>query len=69
MKVLRRAHRLRDIDGDGVWAELWKSNGLLLSFFDCPALDRMRVDHRSPDITITQQFLNRAYIVIGEFSR
>ena len=33
--------------------------------FDCPALDRMGIDHGRPYVTVPQKLLNRSDIVVG----
>lgn len=35
------------------------------AFLESSALDGMGVDHRRPNVTVSQQFLNRSYVVIG----
>ena len=33
--------------------------------FDCPALDRMGIDHGRPHVAVPQKLLNRPDIVVG----
>ena len=39
---------------------------LTFNLFNCPALDRMGIDHGRSDIAVPQKLLNRADIVVGQ---